>query len=141
SSHWRPEATGIAEVTTDSGGDLSGHLVGATATCESPRLEGKLSIPLLSTLPNPALRMQFAGTSGRTLRVSILYGTLWYNQSLTGVGESTWTTQYVCLPADFQGHVLGLEFESPHPGTCLTALYREFWLDDLVIVSESSVCP
>ena len=137
--HWTPDSSGTAEVIMLSG-DYTGHLFGAAGTCDSPRLDGKISIPLRSTLSNQALRIQFAGSSGMDMRVSLQFGGEWHADDKTGVGSTTWTTQYVCIPSEFQGQVLGLQFESLHPGSC-SGPERDFWFDDLVIVSHPGGCP
>lgn len=134
-SGWTPESTGTADVVSMYGSSM-GHLYGAPDTCDSPRLESLVSIPLITTLPSPALMFEMAAASSMPMRASIQGGVVYDYIDVSG--GSAMTTHSMCISPENQGQVLTVEFESISPGTCPGSTVREFWFDNVRVATDSS---
>jgi len=136
---WAATGSGFARIEPDSGGDVSGHLIAHAATCESPRLEGSISVPLFTTVPNAAIQFQMMGTVGQELGVELYDGEMVAAQDFAA--RATWTSYRMCLYPLNQGNVITLFVVARFDYLCTSNIFREFWVDDFEIVSDSVTCP
>jgi len=117
------------------GGSFGARLA-TTHVCSNPRLQGTMSLPLATMVPNPALRIWSRGTPDTT--VSLLIGGVPGQETyLRGTGDAHVET--VCVPPWAQGTVQSLLFGFvATEGVCDEPLAREVVLDDLGFVSDPS---
>jgi hypothetical protein len=136
---WTAAGSGHVGIVTV-GSNKQVNLYGRAGSCESPRIDGLVSIPLRSSMPNTALRLEMMGNSGTVFRIELKNGAQFQSRSYTATGA--WETLIFCFEPTNQGVVLDLSLESAYPsGGCLSTPTRDFYLDDVVVISDSTSCP
>lgn len=99
--------------------------------CDFAVLRGLASWPLARTVPNPALRFYWSGTSGRLLDVKAGDFDVARLTATETAGTST-----VCLPPSSQGLAQNVSFGIPRTsGPCEVADVRDFMVDTVEVVS------
>lgn len=127
------QGDGIATTATDAGagGSRAAHLSTRTQ-CSSAALTGQASWPTASTLPSPALALWWQGSTGRRLGLALGDRPVAW---LEGAGEER--TSRICVPPWAQGLATALTWSLPdRKGACSRADERDFYLDDMRVVSE-----
>ncbi len=92
---------------------------------------GLVSVPLLTTVPYPAIQFRYRGTGDRALRMLMPDQTTWTEF----LPSAVYKTARMCVPASFEGTVPWLSIRPNSTGSCTTAP-TDYWLDDLAVVND-----
>lgn len=108
-------------------------------SCSNVRATTLLSVPQHSTLPNAALRFDYAGTNGARSRLLYMGGGIEHQltDELTGAGLSNWSEATICIPDFARGLVNDYRFELMNGlRSCSEADARTFYFDNVQLVSD-----
>lgn len=136
-SGWSTFSTGSAVADTAATGEGVGGSYGARVTlaesCTEARMWVPMSVPLPSTIANPALVFQANLDPGVTARVDVR-DTIRMNLAGTGSFE----TVSICLPHLVSGGVYDVIFGLASSGTCSLTLGWDFVMDDVQVMNETA---
>jgi hypothetical protein len=144
-SGWVPNGySGDAAVMAGVGanGTYGGRLQSSTQ-CDYAYLQGSLSAPIPTTMPNLGLRFNFKGSGGGQFAQISVNGPLGGGFIASGLmGSPTFTSVTVCLPEWAKGNAESITLTMPQSVAGCTGSPdgRSFVFDDLELVSEPS-CP
>lgn len=123
-------AAGPGEVVLDQGNNVL-HLEMQANCAGFDAVLGLVSVPLLTTVPHPAIQFRYRGTGDRALRMLMPDQTTWTEFQSSAV----YKTARMCVPASFEGTVPWLSIRPNSTGSCTTT-QTDYWLDDLVVVND-----
>jgi hypothetical protein len=126
-----------ASVTWQGAVDIEMTMDLPAGVCSTARVEGQISVPLTTTVPNAAVT--FAGTADGSFNLRVMNGDVNAYQSFAGTGQEE--SYAWCMPPELAGGVFTVQVEISNAGSCAAMPARQLVADDFTIVSDAGSCP
>ncbi len=135
----------LGGATLVSGGGVDGGNAvefSASSQCDYASINGTVSIPTASNLPQSALQLDFRGNVGSPLAVAFGQSAVFDQADAVLVADGTQQSLSICIPEWAKGRITSVEFQMQLIGdqTCATPWNQDVVISNPRMVSDAS-CP